>query len=64
MEKRIQLVRDNEAQENILLSVLPKYIANDMKKDIDNTENTQMFHKVKFCSLKEDTKFIVFWAKH
>lgn len=32
VEKRIQLVRDNEKQENILLSVLPKYIANDMKK--------------------------------
>jgi hypothetical protein len=46
VEKRIQLVRDNEKQENILLSVLPKYIANDMKKDIDNTENTQMFHKI------------------
>ncbi|KAI6200887.1 Adenylyl cyclase V [Aphelenchoides besseyi] len=46
VEKRIQLVRDNEKQENILLSVLPKHIANDMKKDIDNNADTQMFHKI------------------
>jgi hypothetical protein len=32
VETRIQLMRDNDKQENILLSVLPKYIANDMKK--------------------------------
>jgi class 3 adenylate cyclase len=46
VENRIQLVRDNEKQENILLSVLPKHIANDMKKDIDNNDNTQIFHKI------------------
>ncbi|KAI6222383.1 Adenylyl cyclase V [Aphelenchoides fujianensis] len=46
VEGRIQLARDTEKQENILLSVLPKHIANDMKKDIDNSENTQMFHKI------------------
>uniref|UniRef100_A0A1I7RZD0 adenylate cyclase n=1 Tax=Bursaphelenchus xylophilus TaxID=6326 RepID=A0A1I7RZD0_BURXY len=46
VENRIQLVRDNEKQENILLSVLPKHIANDMKKDIDNKENEEMFHKI------------------
>ena len=32
VEKRIQLVRDNDKQENILLSVLPRHIANDMRK--------------------------------
>ncbi|KAI6176422.1 Adenylyl cyclase V [Aphelenchoides bicaudatus] len=46
VEKRIQLVRDNEKQENILLSVLPRHIATDVKKDIDCKENEQMFHKI------------------
>lgn len=46
VENRIQLVRDNEKQENILLSVLPKHIANDMKKDIDQGQGDTMFHKI------------------
>ncbi|KAH7731120.1 CRE-ACY-4 protein [Aphelenchoides avenae] len=45
VESRIQLVRDNEKQENILLSVLPKHIANDMKRDFDRNQET-MFHKI------------------
>lgn len=41
------MVRDNEKQENILLSVLPKHIANDMKKDIDRSQEPDaMFHKI------------------
>lgn len=46
VENRIKLVRDNEKQENILLSVLPKHIANDMKKDIDQNREATMFHKI------------------
>ncbi|KAI1705680.1 adenylate and guanylate cyclase catalytic domain-containing protein [Ditylenchus destructor] len=46
VESRIQLTRDNEKQENILLSVLPKHIANDMKKDIDRNQEATMFHKI------------------
>lgn len=38
-------MRDNEKQENILLSVLPKHIANDMKRDFDRNQET-MFHKI------------------
>uniref|UniRef100_A0A915MC95 adenylate cyclase n=1 Tax=Meloidogyne javanica TaxID=6303 RepID=A0A915MC95_MELJA len=46
VENRIQLVRDNEKQENILLSVIPKHIANDMKKDIDRNEPDQQFRRI------------------
>uniref|UniRef100_A0A915CPB8 adenylate cyclase n=1 Tax=Ditylenchus dipsaci TaxID=166011 RepID=A0A915CPB8_9BILA len=49
VENRIQLVRDNEKQENILLSVLPKHIANDMKKDIDQNQEAAIILFADIC---------------
>ena len=47
VENRLRLIKENEKQEKILLSVLPKHIAHEMKKDIDNhSEEQAMFKKI------------------
>uniref|UniRef100_A0A9J2PCN2 adenylate cyclase n=1 Tax=Ascaris lumbricoides TaxID=6252 RepID=A0A9J2PCN2_ASCLU len=47
VERRILLLRENIKQEDILLSVLPRHIANDVRRDIavEGHEST-MFHKI------------------
>ncbi|KAL3096373.1 hypothetical protein niasHT_026340 [Heterodera trifolii] len=46
VENRLHLHRDNQKQENILLSVLPKFIALDVRKNIDRTEPALQFRKI------------------
>uniref|UniRef100_A0A914P463 adenylate cyclase n=1 Tax=Panagrolaimus davidi TaxID=227884 RepID=A0A914P463_9BILA len=47
VENRLQLIRDNEKQEKILLSVLPKHIAHELKKDIEGGgAEESMFKKI------------------
>uniref|UniRef100_A0A183C6S6 adenylate cyclase n=1 Tax=Globodera pallida TaxID=36090 RepID=A0A183C6S6_GLOPA len=46
VENRLHLHRDNQKQENILLSVLPKFIALDVRKNIDRTEPELQFRKI------------------
>ncbi|MFH4979148.1 hypothetical protein AB6A40_005857 [Gnathostoma spinigerum] len=47
VEKRILLLRENIKQEDILLSVLPRHIANDVRKDIvADGQSSTMFHKI------------------
>lgn len=47
MERRILLLRENIKQEDILLSVLPRHIANDVRKDrAVEGQSATMFHKI------------------
>uniref|UniRef100_A0A7E4V1G9 adenylate cyclase n=1 Tax=Panagrellus redivivus TaxID=6233 RepID=A0A7E4V1G9_PANRE len=46
VENRLNLIRENEKQEKILLSVLPKHIAHEMKKDIEGGTEESMFKKI------------------
>uniref|UniRef100_A0A0K0F830 adenylate cyclase n=1 Tax=Strongyloides venezuelensis TaxID=75913 RepID=A0A0K0F830_STRVS len=46
VETRMALVKENEKQENILLSVIPKHIAWEMKRDFDVNDDTRLFHKI------------------
>ncbi|KHN79604.1 Adenylate cyclase type 5 [Toxocara canis] len=47
VERRILLLRENIKQEDILLSVLPRHIANDVRRDIAvEGHASTMFHKI------------------
>uniref|UniRef100_A0A0K0DH30 adenylate cyclase n=1 Tax=Angiostrongylus cantonensis TaxID=6313 RepID=A0A0K0DH30_ANGCA len=46
VETRMMLVRELDKQEKILLSVLPKHIAYEVKDDMEGKEKDQMFHKI------------------
>ena len=47
MERRIRLVHDNQKQELILLSVLPKHIAHEMKRDFEvGHDDEHTFRKI------------------
>ncbi|EJD75667.1 CBR-ACY-4 protein [Loa loa] len=47
VERRILLLRENIRQEDILLSVLPRHIANDVRKDRAlEGQSATMFHKI------------------
>ncbi|XGW17237.1 hypothetical protein V3C99_002110 [Haemonchus contortus] len=46
VETRMMLVRELDKQEKILLSVLPKHIAYEVKDDMEGREKEQMFHKI------------------
>ncbi|VDM97667.1 unnamed protein product, partial [Onchocerca ochengi] len=47
VERRILLLRENIKQEDILLSVLPRHIANDVRKDrAVEGQSATMFHKI------------------
>ncbi|XP_077572715.1 adenylate cyclase type 6-like isoform X2 [Stigmatopora nigra] len=46
MQARIHLQRENQQQERLLLSVLPRHVAMEMKADINAKKEDMMFHKI------------------
>lgn len=47
VKRRILLLRENIRQEDILLSVLPRHIANDVRNDrATEGQSETMFHKI------------------
>ncbi|XP_076874719.1 LOW QUALITY PROTEIN: adenylate cyclase type 6 [Brachyhypopomus gauderio] len=46
IEARIHLQRENQQQERLLLSVLPRHVAMEMKADINAKKEDMMFHKI------------------
>ncbi|OXA59186.1 Adenylate cyclase type 6 [Folsomia candida] len=50
VEKRLEMKEGNQQQERLLLSVLPRHVAVEMKADIADSRNssgkTEMFHKI------------------
>ncbi|XP_055328638.1 adenylate cyclase type 5-like [Paramacrobiotus metropolitanus] len=46
IESRLQSQRENEQQERLLLSVLPRHVAMEMKADIAGKPHDSMFHKI------------------
>lgn len=61
VENRIQLLRDNEKQDQILLSVLPKHIAHEMKKDFDQSNDPVQFHKI-YIQKHDNIRYVGFWG--
>uniref|UniRef100_A0A8C1Y7K5 adenylate cyclase n=1 Tax=Cyprinus carpio TaxID=7962 RepID=A0A8C1Y7K5_CYPCA len=61
IQARLHLQRENQQQERLLLSVLPRHVAMEMKADINAKKEDMMFHKiyiqkhdnVSVCSLTE-----------
>uniref|UniRef100_A0A0R3S758 AC_N domain-containing protein n=1 Tax=Elaeophora elaphi TaxID=1147741 RepID=A0A0R3S758_9BILA len=62
VERRILLLRENIKQEDILLSVLPRHIANDVRKDrAVEGQSATMFHKIyirKHNIISEQSKLV------
>uniref|UniRef100_A0A8C2HRY9 adenylate cyclase n=1 Tax=Cyprinus carpio TaxID=7962 RepID=A0A8C2HRY9_CYPCA len=46
IQARIHLQRENQQQERLLLSVLPRHVAMEMKADINAKKEDMMFHKI------------------
>ncbi|KAG5281726.1 hypothetical protein AALO_G00048130, partial [Alosa alosa] len=46
IQARLHLQRENQQQERLLLSVLPRHVAMEMKADINATKENMMFHKI------------------
>ncbi|XP_013874863.1 adenylate cyclase type 6 isoform X2 [Austrofundulus limnaeus] len=46
IQARLHLKRENQQQERLLLSVLPKHVAIEMKADISAKKEDMMFHKI------------------
>ncbi|PRD28434.1 UNVERIFIED_CONTAM: Adenylate cyclase type 5 [Trichonephila clavipes] len=46
VEARLNIQRENQQQERLLLSVLPRHVAMEMKADIANKPEDTMFHKI------------------
>nr|XP_057939218.1 adenylate cyclase type 6-like isoform X1 [Doryrhamphus excisus] len=46
IQARIHLQRENQQQERLLLSVLPRHVAMEMKADISAKKEDMMFHKI------------------
>ncbi|XP_056588921.1 adenylate cyclase type 6 [Triplophysa dalaica] len=46
IQARLHLQRENEQQERLLLSVLPRHVAMEMKADISAKKEDMMFHKI------------------
>ncbi|MBN3307196.1 ADCY5 cyclase, partial [Amia calva] len=46
IQARLHLQRENQQQERLLLSVLPRHVAMEMKADISNKKEDMMFHKI------------------
>lgn len=46
IQARVHLKRENQQQERLLLSVLPRHVAMEMKADINSNEKDMMFHKI------------------
>ncbi|XP_065559206.1 adenylate cyclase type 5-like isoform X2 [Artemia franciscana] len=46
IESRIHIQRENHQQEQLLLSVLPRHVAMEMKADIAGKQKDTMFHKI------------------
>uniref|UniRef100_A0A6Q2X030 Adenylate cyclase type 6 n=1 Tax=Esox lucius TaxID=8010 RepID=A0A6Q2X030_ESOLU len=46
IQARLYLQRENQQQERLLLSVLPRHVAMEMKEDINAKKEDMMFHKI------------------
>lgn len=46
VEARLVMQRENQQQERLLLSVLPRHVAMEMKADIANQPRQEQFHKI------------------
>ncbi|XP_035993303.1 adenylate cyclase type 6-like isoform X2 [Fundulus heteroclitus] len=46
IQARLHLKRENQQQERLLLSVLPRHVAMEMKADINAKKEDMMFHKI------------------
>ncbi|CAL8323504.1 unnamed protein product [Merluccius merluccius] len=46
IQARLHLQRENQQQERLLLSVLPRHVAMEMKEDINAKKEDMMFHKI------------------
>lgn len=46
IETRLTTQRENQEQERLLLSVLPRHVAMEMKADIAGKPKDSMFHKI------------------
>ncbi|KAM4700180.1 adenylate cyclase type 6 isoform 2-T2 [Discoglossus pictus] len=46
IQARLHLQRENQQQERLLLSVLPRHVAMEMKEDINTKKEDMMFHKI------------------
>ncbi|XP_043939737.1 adenylate cyclase type 6 [Protopterus annectens] len=46
IQARLHLQRENQQQERLLLSVLPRHVALEMKEDINAKKEDMMFHKI------------------
>ncbi|KAH9369408.1 hypothetical protein HPB48_007186 [Haemaphysalis longicornis] len=46
IESRLSIQRENQKQEQLLLSVLPRHVAMEMKADIAKKPQDSMFHKI------------------
>uniref|UniRef100_A0A8C6TUY0 adenylate cyclase n=1 Tax=Neogobius melanostomus TaxID=47308 RepID=A0A8C6TUY0_9GOBI len=46
IQARLHLQRENQQQERLLLSVLPRHVAMEMKADINAKKENMMFHKI------------------
>ncbi|KAJ0064251.1 hypothetical protein NL108_001583, partial [Boleophthalmus pectinirostris] len=46
IQARLHLQRENQQQERLLLSVLPRHVAVEMKEDINAKKEDMMFHKI------------------
>eukprot|EP00064_Thunnus_orientalis_P013721 superscaffoldBa00002284_g13761 len=46
IQARLHLQRENQQQERLLLSVLPRHVAMEMKADINAKKEDMMFHKI------------------
>ena len=46
IETRIKITKENTRQERLLLSVLPRYVAVQMKNDFDAKAKPEQFHKI------------------
>jgi len=60
VEARLKIQRENQQQEQLLLSVLPRHVAMEMKNDIAGQPKEAQFHKVThlyFDSFHYDLQF-------
>ncbi|OXB65577.1 UNVERIFIED_CONTAM: hypothetical protein H355_008767 [Colinus virginianus] len=46
IQARLHSQRENQQQERLLLSVLPRHVAMEMKADINAKQEDMMFHKI------------------
>uniref|UniRef100_A0A8B9RJ69 adenylate cyclase n=1 Tax=Astyanax mexicanus TaxID=7994 RepID=A0A8B9RJ69_ASTMX len=63
IQARIHLQRENQQQERLLLSVLPRHVAMEMKAHINAKKEDMMFHKI-YIQKHDNVRKVVIRGKH